>query len=164
MKKIIGFSRTCFVDKNNLLIGKLYLGNGKLLDFDGKTVHTDSETVEISASYMNLLATLIAASPKAVEYETLFRVFYGDKYSDEKKSNIQVLRNFKHTMGKHVRIKCVSKYGYKVVDLPERVLKLGDISADEVQDIPGLFSTLEACATNERHDEHCECEGRNRTA
>ncbi len=146
MKKIVEYATTecattCFIDKHNDFAGFLEIDENTYIDFDRKTIYENSVDQKISATKMALLEKLIINSPSVVDYDSLFRTYYDDRYFDVDVLDHQVLRNVMYALNKYVKITNVPKSGYKI-ELKKRIQKFGDIRKCDVSDIPGLFSSV----------------------
>ena len=132
------YETTCFIDANYEFSGVLHLENGYRIDFDRRKIFSGSKDCRVSSTYMNLLEKLILESPHVVPYETLFEIYYGDRYYTVDATDMQILRNFKTRMDKFIEVKNVSRQGYYVVT-KKKIKRFPDLLRKDVQDIAVLF-------------------------
>lgn len=138
MKSNSVYETTCYIDARNNLAGKLHVNDDCYIDFDRKDIFVNEESQRISPKNMLLLETLILRAPSIVKYETLFMVYYGDKYYTVEKTDMQVLRNFKTAVDKYITIYKKSKVGYGIT-LSKKIKKFPNVYKENISDISELF-------------------------
>ena len=140
------YETTCFIDKNYEFSGVMLLENGYVIDFDRRTILHSGKDLKISSTYMNLLEKLILESPHVVKYETLFEIYYGERYYTVDVTDMQVLRNFKTRVDKYIEVENVSRQGY-YVSLKKKIKRFPDLCREDVTDISALFNTNDQLKT-----------------